>query len=89
MFLIEPRIWYSDIFLVLNQWWLLATFSIAIVDFDVTDQLLLTYSAFVTDMKKPRVQWDSPTTIYRVQVSLMVQSGGKCCAVFLLSSVFP
>jgi hypothetical protein len=30
--------------LVLNQWWLLATFFIASVEFDATDLLLLTYS---------------------------------------------
>jgi len=40
------------------------------VDFDVIDQLLIRYSAFIRHWRKIRIQWNRTSVIYRLQESL-------------------
>jgi len=50
------------------------------VDFDAIGQLLIMYSAFVTNLKKKmEIQLSSASAIYKHQESAMIQLGGRSC----------
>jgi len=48
------------------------------VDFDIADQLLITYSAFVKSLRRNGNTLVDASVIYRLQ-NAMIQLGGKFC----------